>query len=499
MAIRVWGAGSAGGSDENWNTAANWTGDTLPGTGDTVEFDGAISNNTVSSAPSSAVTLHTILLKSNYSGTVVLGTLLSITNTLDIDTTSGGNAGGEINLIDAISVELGNPAQITLYGSIKNATVNIDGYSNYSITLLECKEENQINISNSTLNIDTTLENTLLENSTTGSEQLSWSGGDNWIGQTFTFASAQKIGAVALKGWDLPGNQDNRSKFKLEIYATSGGLPTGSPLGDSEDYIINETVPVTSTYDMWIPLKNLLSLSAGTYAFVLKPLSSFNGLVNVGVNNSNPYAGGTYVSSSDGGSSWSATSGRDMRFRVFYISLTDIVFDACNIHTPSPIKARNVSLLNSCNLASGSGPDYYFRCEVFDSIKTNGSGPTAVINQTGGSANDIWCRLGGRKIERINFVDDMSLDYEYPNVPNGSIQSTIELDSLFNILPVTYGNFILVNSSYLPARMLYFNQTLLTYPAYHHNDNSTSILYGTTDDDITSVMTRKNRRNKGGF
>lgn len=42
MATRVWGAGSGAGSDGDWNTAANWTGDMLPVDGDIVIFDGAV-------------------------------------------------------------------------------------------------------------------------------------------------------------------------------------------------------------------------------------------------------------------------------------------------------------------------------------------------------------------------------------------------------------------------------------------------------------------------
>lgn len=40
MATLVWGAGSASGMDGDWNTAANWTGDTLPANGDSVIFNG---------------------------------------------------------------------------------------------------------------------------------------------------------------------------------------------------------------------------------------------------------------------------------------------------------------------------------------------------------------------------------------------------------------------------------------------------------------------------
>jgi hypothetical protein len=60
MATRVWGAGSTAGSDGDWNTATNWTGDTLPVNGDDVVFDGTVSIASLTIKNSSYLTLNSL-------------------------------------------------------------------------------------------------------------------------------------------------------------------------------------------------------------------------------------------------------------------------------------------------------------------------------------------------------------------------------------------------------------------------------------------------------
>ena len=59
MATLVWGAGSTTGSDGDWNTATNWTGDALPANGDDVVFNGT-ATSVCSIGATAAVALNSI-------------------------------------------------------------------------------------------------------------------------------------------------------------------------------------------------------------------------------------------------------------------------------------------------------------------------------------------------------------------------------------------------------------------------------------------------------
>jgi len=81
MAIKIWGTGSTGGSDGQWDTATNWDSDTLPVDGDSLLFDGT-ALAPLTGGPASSVVIENIEINSG------------------VDYLNGGlNMGGTIPLI----------------------------------------------------------------------------------------------------------------------------------------------------------------------------------------------------------------------------------------------------------------------------------------------------------------------------------------------------------------------------------------------------------------
>lgn len=74
MAIKVWGAGSTQGSDQNWNTASNWDDDTLPVDGDSILFDGTTTNSLLSGPTSSSIIIENITVTSDAPYIAISGT-----------------------------------------------------------------------------------------------------------------------------------------------------------------------------------------------------------------------------------------------------------------------------------------------------------------------------------------------------------------------------------------------------------------------------------------
>src|SRR3989344_2004157 len=73
-ATRTW---DGGGVDTNWSTAANWSSDTVPVSGDTVTFDGTSTNNSTVDA-GFAGTITTMNINSGYTGTITLARSLTV-------------------------------------------------------------------------------------------------------------------------------------------------------------------------------------------------------------------------------------------------------------------------------------------------------------------------------------------------------------------------------------------------------------------------------------
>jgi hypothetical protein len=137
----------------------------------------------------------------------------------------------------------------------------------------------------------------------------------NWSAQTFTTGvSGYTLSKAGIKG----GVRGTPSVPKLEIYATSGGKPTGSALatatmvvGDMPDY----TTPDWYEVEMDSPY----TLSGSTqYALVMNCSGSSANRLGWQYDNSAPsYTGGAFNFSSSGGSSWTTVASYDFLFRLY--------------------------------------------------------------------------------------------------------------------------------------------------------------------------------------
>jgi hypothetical protein len=140
--------------------------------------------------------------------------------------------------------------------------------------------------------------------------------GANWYAQTFTPGVAHTIKSVKLKLYRVgsPGN------VTVSIRATSSGHPAGSDLCSG---IINGNGLTTNTSGAWyeITLGSGYNLSASTqYAIVVRapsgtyPPSPANYLVWRRDASSPTYGGGCREGSTNGGSTWTSRTDRDMMF-----------------------------------------------------------------------------------------------------------------------------------------------------------------------------------------
>jgi len=136
------------------------------------------------------------------------------------------------------------------------------------------------------------------------------------IGQTFTTGSTipHTITQVRLKLFRVlsPGI------LTVYIYETSGGQPTGLPIGEGT---ISGDALTTDTGGTWysVTLDEEVTLETGTqYAVVSAALSgNATNYVSWRYDNANGYADGYEVSSTDGGISWTTVGANDMMFEIW--------------------------------------------------------------------------------------------------------------------------------------------------------------------------------------
>ena len=83
------------GEDNNWSTAANWSGDAVPGTGDDAVFDDTSSKDCT---VDSSVEVASLTVSSDYGGTVSLGSGTVTLNTGDFYAPSGHFSAGTSTL-----------------------------------------------------------------------------------------------------------------------------------------------------------------------------------------------------------------------------------------------------------------------------------------------------------------------------------------------------------------------------------------------------------------
>jgi hypothetical protein len=171
-------------------------------------------------------------------------------------------------------------------------------------------------------------DNTATQNSTVSPAGFNFTN-TSWAGQTFTPTVSGKLKEVDVELFCLSCTT-NSPNVTLSIRATTGAtpVPTGSDLATSTLPGFNDDgAGGLKTFILNTPLQ----VTAGThYAFIFRLAGSFStggvyytcSCSTPGYSNSNPYAGGQFVTSSNSGSTWAAdttSGGRDLNF-VAHIS-----------------------------------------------------------------------------------------------------------------------------------------------------------------------------------
>lgn len=139
--------------------------------------------------------------------------------------------------------------------------------------------------------------------------------GSLWKGQTFTTdATTNRISQIDLY---LIRTNFPSGNFTVSIYATSGGLPTGLPLGTKTMLAMDIGY---SRYE-WYPFlfEDVISVTPNTqYAIVFNSVNgnSSNFIMARGMN-SNIYGGGTYVESDNSGGSWQSRIDSEITFNIY--------------------------------------------------------------------------------------------------------------------------------------------------------------------------------------
>ena len=127
-------------------------------------------------------------------------------------------------------------------------------------------------------------------------------------GQTFTLGQPASIQSVTVRMSETSPGADTTGSLTLELYAVSGGVPTGTPLAVRSDVL----PPVSAGDYLTISLDAALPLDAGAFAFVLRTEDLALGfdVQNTGEN----YPDGALIRSD--GSSWQVRSDNEFIFAV---------------------------------------------------------------------------------------------------------------------------------------------------------------------------------------
>lgn len=134
-------------------------------------------------------------------------------------------------------------------------------------------------------------------------------------GQTFTASASYTITGFILK---LSKTGSPTGDIKANLYTISGGVPTGSPIASSSTFDVS-TLTGSAT-DTTFTFVTPIAITSGTsYAITIETEANYVGdgsnRIDMGIDTSNPYSGGSEILK-DSGSSWSSISGEDCYFKT---------------------------------------------------------------------------------------------------------------------------------------------------------------------------------------
>jgi hypothetical protein len=165
---------------------------------------------------------------------------------------------------------------------------------------------------------------TLEDSYPTGSSQGTYSKGDKWAGQTITPVAGHTIKKVSLP-LRRHATFTGTGTATVSIRATAAGLPTGANLCSGTHDLSSITTNIDYDNPEWydFDLGAGTALTGGvTYAIILSHnASGSTDYLWWHIDVSSPtYTGGSTVSTSDAGSTWTATTGNDNLFKEYSVS-----------------------------------------------------------------------------------------------------------------------------------------------------------------------------------
>lgn len=191
----------------------------------------------------------------------------------------------------------------------------------------------------------------VLDQSQTTTENQFGFAGAAWRGQTFTAGQAGSLDRVDL---DLAIAGNVTQPLTVGIYASSGGVPTGSALGSGTVSAAGLQQAPSFTWTP-VPISPPVAITSGQqYAIVASSPNQVNPLSNAWVwaiaCAPNPYAGGTSVESSNSGSSWSPDSLCSTAFKTY----VDVGPDFADLIADSQGVGPGTSLVDKATSAQAS-------------------------------------------------------------------------------------------------------------------------------------------------
>jgi len=326
MALVIFGAGSAGGADGDWNTAANWTGDTLPGSSDEAHFDASSPVLLIGPSSSTLVDKFTMDVGALYPDNSIEIRNLEVTTEITLRSTAR---------FIFTETNYGNGSSVFYANQYDGATFDVDRVGDVNMLATQTSFNFDSACTGPSFNNPTYSGDLILINETifnvnsgqyakfktidqitpfgTGSNGTSLSGQlidkDNWIAQYWTQGTTVAISGIKFTnlnvGYNGPYNGDvNRAK--MEVWSTTAGA-LDTLLAESEVLDFPDLFGGLLPY---IFLTSDLTLNAsGTYALVFKGfdgqyknLTSYSA-ISADTKTSGP-GGGKIETSSNAGSSW---------------------------------------------------------------------------------------------------------------------------------------------------------------------------------------------------
>jgi len=151
----------------------------------------------------------------------------------------------------------------------------------------------------------------LRENFNTGDDTAENCRGAQWCSQSYQTAAAYTMNEIHILALRLgsPGT------CTVSLRATSAGLPTGADLTSGT---FNGNTQSTSATWITVPVTSYDVTTATTYAILLScPTGSAGNHMAWRMDSANGYASGSYIISTNSGSSWAADTTYDFMFEVY--------------------------------------------------------------------------------------------------------------------------------------------------------------------------------------